>query len=269
MNPVRIYQIYYSEDTKKSLDDGFIPLDNRGQRPDWREYLPIRKFLQENPLDEDTLYGFFSWKFRQKTGLDSAAVYAFIDGLTAPVDVVSFSPFFDQGAFHLNTFEQAAVNHPGIWPTWESVVPLVAPGTDPHTVVMDSRQSIFCNYFAAKPSFWRTWLQKCELIFLAAERDTGRLSDQLNLNVAHDNGVLPAKVFVIERMASLLLVTSPAWRVSNFDPMRLRSSGSGVSRFAAELVMLDALKQSANTTHHDEYMQTYWALRTAMASAMA
>ena len=269
MNPVRIYQIYYSEDTKNSLDDGFIPLDNRGQRPDWREYLPIRKFLLEDAVDEDTLYGFFSWKFRQKTGLDSAAVYAFVGSLTSPVDVVSFSPFFDQGAFHINTFEQAAVNHPGIWPTWESVVPWVAPGIDPHTVVMDSRQSIFCNYFAAKPSFWRTWLQKCEMVFLAAERNTGPLFDQLNLNVVHDHGMVQAKVFVIERMASLLLVSSPAWRVSNFDPIRLPSSGSMISRFAAELVMLDALKQSANTTHHSEYMQTFSALRAAIARELS
>jgi hypothetical protein len=37
MNPVRIYQIYYSEDTRNCLDAGFIPLDNVGQRPDWRE----------------------------------------------------------------------------------------------------------------------------------------------------------------------------------------------------------------------------------------
>ena len=171
MNPVRIYQIYYSEDTRNCLDAGFIPLDNVGQRPDWREYLPIRKFLLENVLDENTLYGFFSWRFGPKTGLDSAAVYAFIGSLSSAVDVASFSPFFDQGAFHLNTFEQSAWNHPGMWPLWESVVPLLAPGMDPHTVVMDSRQSIFCNYFAAKPSFWRTWLQKCELIFLAAEHN--------------------------------------------------------------------------------------------------
>ena len=226
MNPARIYQIYYSEDTRKCLDGGFIPLDNRGQRPDWREYLPIRKFLLENVLDEGTLYGFFSWKFRQKTGLDSAAVYAFIGSLTSPVDVVSFSPFFDQGAFHINTFEQAAWNHPGLWPAWESLVPLVAPGIDPHTVVMDSRQSIFCNYFAAKPSFWRTWLQKCELVFLAAEQKDDPLYDRLNLNVPYDNGFLPAKVFVIERMASLLLASNSAWCVSSFDPMRPATSGS-------------------------------------------
>jgi hypothetical protein len=31
--------------------------------------------------------------------------------------------------------------------------------------------------------------------------------------------------------------------------------------------MLDALKQSADTTRHDEYMQTYWALRAAVRAA--
>ena len=268
MNPVRIHQIYYSEATKCGLDGGFMPLDNRGQRPDWREYWPIRKFLRENVLDEGTLYGFFSWKFTLKTGLDSAAVNAFVANLASPVDVVSFSPSFDQGAFHLNTLEQAAWNHPGMWTIWESIVPLVTPGIDPHTVVMDSRQSIFCNYFAATPAFWRVWLEKCELVFAAAEEKADPLYEGLNSDVAYDNGLVPAKVFVIERMASLLLVSDPAWRVSNLNPIRLPTSGSRFCRFPAELVMLDALKQSANVSHHEEYIQAYWALRASMVKSL-
>lgn len=264
MKPARIYQIYYTDDADKNLDRGFVPLDNRGQRPDWREYWPIRKVLLENVLDEETLYGFFSWKFGHKTRLDSAAVYAFLGSLTSPADVVSFSPFFDQGAFHLNTFEQASENHPGMWSTWEKVVPLLAPGIDPRTVVMDSRQSIFCDYFVATPGFWRAWLEKCELVFAAAEQPADPLHELLNSDVAYDNGYVPAKVFVIERVVSLLLASNPAWRVTNFDPMSLPTTGMRYCRFPAELVMLDALKLSANTTHHEKYMQTYWALRAAM-----
>ena len=42
----RIHQIYYSEQTRAELDPGFLPLDNSAnERPDWREYWPIRRFL--------------------------------------------------------------------------------------------------------------------------------------------------------------------------------------------------------------------------------
>lgn len=98
---LEIRQIFYSEATRQKLDPGFIPLDNCSQRPDWREYWPIRSFLQQQTLDENTLYGFFSPKFAQKTTLTSAAVLQFLATVPHDVDVVGFSPFFDQGAVHL------------------------------------------------------------------------------------------------------------------------------------------------------------------------
>lgn len=46
MTNLHIHQIFYSDDTRRTLDPGFIPLDNlANERPDWREYWPIRKFL--------------------------------------------------------------------------------------------------------------------------------------------------------------------------------------------------------------------------------
>ena len=39
-------------------------LDNlRNERPDWREYWPIRRFLLEGTPDPDAFYGFFSPRF--------------------------------------------------------------------------------------------------------------------------------------------------------------------------------------------------------------
>lgn len=64
MQKAYIHQIFYSEETRKSLDAGFIPLDNSNQRPDWCEYWPIRNFLINAPLDSDGFYGFLSPKFR-------------------------------------------------------------------------------------------------------------------------------------------------------------------------------------------------------------
>jgi len=94
----KIYQIFYNEETKKTHDAGFLPLDNtENQRPDWREYWPIRNYLLNELLDEDALYGFFSPKFKAKTGLSSEECFYFIKSQPWDIDVVSFSPFFGFG----------------------------------------------------------------------------------------------------------------------------------------------------------------------------
>ena len=258
---VEIRQIFYSEETRRQLDSRYIPLDNRGQRPDWREYWPMRAFLLAHTLDENTLYGFFSPKFAQKTTLDSSAVHAFIASAPLDADVIAFSPFFDQGAIHLNVFEQAATNHPGIWPIFEQTVSLVTPGIDPHTVPMDSRHSIFCNYFVATPAFWRLWLEKCETLFAIAEAGTSELGDRLNAPIGYGLGFVPSKVFIIERIASLLLAIDSRWRVHHFDPLRLPMSGSIVSSYPADLLVVDALKTAAIETGRAHYLQMFHQIR--------
>ncbi|TAM54047.1 MAG: hypothetical protein EPN57_07565 [Paraburkholderia sp.] len=261
---VEIRQIFYSEATRQQLDPGFIPLDNCNQRPDWREYWPIRSFLQQHTLDENTLYGFFSPKFGQKTTLTSTAVLEFLATVPREVDVVGFSPFFDQGAVHLNTFEQAANNHANSWPVFEQAVAFVAPGLDPHNVVMDSRHSIFCNYFVATAAFWRRWLAVNEVLFSVAEAGTSALAQLLNAPLPYANGFVPAKVFVQERIVSLLLLGERHWRARHFDPLRLPMSGSIASAYPADLLVLDALKTAAIETGHHNYLQLFQQVRNTM-----
>lgn len=261
---VEIRQIFYSEETRQQLDPGFIPLDNCGQRPDWREYWPMRAFLQNHTLDENTLYGFFSPKFRQKTTLDSNAVHAFLATISPDVDVVGFSPFFDQGAVHLNVFEQAATNHGDSWPVFEQVVAFVAPGINPHTAVMDSRHSVFCNYFVATPAFWRRWLAVNEVLFSVAESGASPLAQLLNAPIPYANGFVPAKVFVQERIVALLLLGERHWRVKHYDPLRLPMSGSIISPYPADLLVLDALKTAAIETGHDNYLKMFQQVRNTL-----
>lgn len=261
---VEIRQIYYSEETRAQLDPGFIPLDNCGQRPDWREYWPMRSYLQQHTLDENTLYGFFSPKFGKKTTLNSAAVNQFIATVPRDVDVIGFSPFFDQGAAHLNTFEQAATNHANSWPVFEQAVAFVAPGIDPHNAVMDARHSIFCNYFVATPGFWRRWLAVNEVLFAVAEAGSSSLAQLLNGSIPYANGFVPAKVFMQERVVSLLLLGERHWRVRHFDPLRLPMSGSIVSSYPADLLVLDALKTAAIEHGSHNYLKMFQQVRSTL-----
>ncbi len=161
MSETHIYQIYYSDTTREALVSGFDGLDNTlNARPDWREYWPIRNYILNKPMNADAFYGFFSPKFSSKTNLDSAAVFDFVALHTGCADVILFSPFFDQITYPVNMFEQGALQHADIMQTFRECVQLVAPGIDFDSLVMDSTNTVFCNYFVAKPNFWNVWLNK-------------------------------------------------------------------------------------------------------------
>lgn len=248
-----LYQIYYSEPTRQQLDPGFLPLDNLANpRPDWREYWPIREFLLNTPLDENARYGFFSPKFRAKTGLDAAAVTQFLAGCDA--EVVLFSPFFDQSALFLNIYRQAEAHHPGIADICDAVFRLQDPVFDTRSDITHSRTAVFCNFFAATPRFWREWLRVCESVFERAENPESPLAAALNGDVPHDRGVAPCKVFVIERVASFLLSRQP-WRVA----VDLRAGLPLGSR--PWLQRLDALKIAYARDRHPEQLAQYLRLR--------
>ena len=259
-----IHQIYYSPRTHAKLDPGFIPLDNTGQRPDWYEYWPIRRFLLKNTLEPNARYGFFSPKFAEKTGLSSAQVAQFLAETPDDVDVVTFSPYFSNIAFFKNVFEQAEYWHPGISRTLAGVVALIAPHRDSQALmnglVMSAAGTVYCNYFVAKPRFWQRWLTMCERIFAVAEAGDTELGQQLN---SDRNYVLPtpAKVFVIERIVSIILSTEPdQWKIRNYDSTALCADNDLLDgKYREEMVALDALKYAASVTgfrrYYDRFMQ--------------
>jgi hypothetical protein len=79
--PVYLYQVIYSAETLASAEPAYRVLDNlANERPDWREYWPMRRFLLSNALDEDAFYGFFSPKFGAKTLIEPAQAEAFVRG---------------------------------------------------------------------------------------------------------------------------------------------------------------------------------------------
>lgn len=261
-----VYQIYYSPETQAALDPGFAPLDNTGHRPDWYEYGPMRRFLSSHALRPDTRYGFLSPKFGTKTGLTSGQVKAFLDETPDDVDVVTFSPYFSNAAFFKNVFEQAEFWHPGIMETIGGAVALVAPDMSAHTLthglLMSSAQTVYCNYFVAKPRFWQRWLQVCEVIFQYAEAGRTELARRLNETTQYVPPT-PAKIFVIERMASLLLCLEPAtWKVRHYNSMQLRADNGLLNgRFREDMVTLDALKQAAISTGFPEFVAKFVDLR--------
>jgi hypothetical protein len=127
---------------------------------------------------------------------------------------------------------------------------------------------VFCNYFVAKPQFWRLWLETCERIYAVAEAFDTELGRQLNAGITYELGTAPAKVFVIERVASMLLATDPRWRVLAYRPAT-RFSRAPIAAFTKQLIALDALKIAYLTYFQPEYRDTFTHLRLAMINALA
>lgn len=261
MPAVNIHQIYYSAATRDQLDPGFIPLDNlANERPDWREYWPIRRHLLAHPPQGDDFTGFFSPKFGEKTGLRSADVRAFVASQPADTDVILFSPFFDQIAVYWSIFEHGMNHHPGIFETFKLAAAELVPGVPLEGITTDSRNTVFSNFFVARPAFWKAWLEKNETLFSIAEAGEGGLAARLNASVKYAEQELPAKVFMMERVATLLLATDPKWRVQVRDPM-LGYIDPLFQKYRLELICMDALKIASTARNAAEYRKAYRFLR--------
>ena len=256
-----IYQIFYSEATRAQLDPGFIALDNlANERPDWFEYWPIRNHLLANGAPDDGYTGFFSPKFGEKTGLFSTQVHDFIDQQAADVDVVLFSPYFDQMAIYWNIFEQGFNHHPEALDTFQGAVAAILPGVRIETLLTDSRNTVFSNFFAARGRFWREWLRLNETLFSIAESGKGNLAQALNREVTYGKEKVASKVFVMERVATLMLAAQPGWKVAVRDPLKCPLD-SLFAPYRLELICLDALKIAFTTREAPEYREAYRFIR--------
>ncbi len=264
----QVHQIFYSEKTRAENDPGFVPLDYlSNDRPDWREYWPMRRFLLSTELDEHTAYGFLSPKLAQKTNLGADDVHRFI--AQADADVFLFSPFFDQSALFMNVFEQAGVQHPDIAPVLAAATALIEPSVPAKQLLMNSTNTVFCNYIVAKPRFWRLWLTLCERLFTVAEAGTSDLARALNASTDHLGGAAPAKVFVLERVASLLLTTRRDFHVRAHDPIGMPMALPAMEAYAAELCTLDALKIAHGVQPREAYLAQFSAIRQSVIERLS
>jgi hypothetical protein len=263
---VNLYHIAYSAETLQQIGVGYKILDNlKNERHDWREYWPIRRFLLEENLDENSFYGFFSPRFQEKTGLNHAQVTAFVQEVSHKADIVLFSPQADMGAFFLNVFEQEDVFEPGFIAASEAFLAVIGINIHLAGLVMDSRQIVFSNYFVARPKFWREWLSWNEKLFAICEGEESTVRASLVSETPYP-GAVQRKVFLMERMASLLLTLHPSWRVHAYNTFNCAWSSTGLNQFKLEAVLSDALKIAMKEQGFQDYHQAFAKLREKLRS---
>ncbi len=269
-NRVRAFQIFYSEATRAALDPDFEPLDNSSsERSDWYEYWPIRRFFAGASLEEQTFYGFFSPRFYGKTRLKARQVLDFA-AQAGDADLVSFSPHPCHSACFVNVFAQGENFFPGFLDVATEVLRELDPAFRLEGLCNDSRNVVFCNYFVARPRFWREWQRIFSRIFEIAEARGSRLAELLNrpIRYAKDSGeVKPAqmKVMFMERVPSLIL-SSRAFRVRCYAPFEMPLSDHFVDRLP-DLVALDALKVAYAETGDAQFLQQFVQRRDALLAA--
>ncbi|WP_333874403.1 hypothetical protein [Methylobacter sp.] len=262
MNQVNLYHIAYSPETLQSVPPGYGILNNLdSERNDWREYWPIRNFLLEETLDDDSYYGFFSPRFQEKVGLTHEQVTGFVQSASPDADLVSFSPQPDMGAFFLNIFEQEELFEAGFTAASEAFFQAINMPLTLATLVMDSRQIIFSNYFVARPAFWREWLNINEQLFAICE---GADDNDLKQALLHETpypGAVQRKVFLMERIASVLLTVNTKWQVRSYNTFNTAWSASRLNQFKLEAVLSDALKIAMKEQGFADYRDAFATLR--------
>ena len=259
MHSVHTYQILNHYTSRQELDPGFEVLDNSAnERPDWYEYWPIRRFLLAGPLEENAFYGFLSPKFKLKTNLDAAAVREFIADSDAATDVVLFSPSIHNSAFYLNVFEHGNAEHPGLMQVASDFFARINRPQPLEDLVSDSRNTVHSNYFIAKPRFWRAWLQITEQLFAIAEMPQDPLGIRLRTPTQYRGSRdVQMKIFLMERVATWILITDRSFSARARDPFVARSR---IYKLPAA-IMCDALKIAYSTQGRRQYKDVFLMLR--------
>jgi len=248
---IEIYQIYFKPELKEHLDPRFTPLDNTANpRPDLREWYnwdQEHETILEKGLD---LWGFVSWKFKQKTGLDGDQVFNFIEK-NPGYDVYLFNPCIINEAVFLNSWEQGDIHHPNISDIGNKFLRKLGHDYDVREYVIDRRKNVFANYVVGSSKFWTGFMEFSRRLFTEADKDL-EFKEQVfgagRSNYAHDKS-LPNFTFLIERLIP-----------SYIDLMELESIGYSHTMetvpykyhtFFKELTTLSELKVAINDSNDE------------------
>jgi hypothetical protein len=223
VTPAFVYQIRY--DASVEVDRDFLALDNTANaRPDWFEYWAIRNFLRTQSLDENAFYGFLSPRFESKTNLSGREVHEFIRRHGETADVILFSPSLHLTAYHLNVFKYGDACHPGLLGLATRFFRRIGQPTNLDTLITHSGNEVYSNYFVARLSFWRAWLEITDRLFEIAESKDDPLGIELRRPTTYRGGErAEIKVFLMERVATWLLTRNPQIVVKARDPFIARS----------------------------------------------
>jgi len=204
----KIFQIYYKPELEEHCDPLFVPLDNTANpRPELREW-DVWDRYHEQRLDENLdLWGYFSWKFKEKTNLTGQQVYNHIVS-NPDYDVYLFNPCIVNEALFANSWYQGDLWHQGISDIANTFfAKLGYKDVDVLSMLLDRNRTVFANYVVGNQKFWTKFMDFSRQLFTEADKDAN-FKEQVfgagRSNYAHDSS-LPMFTFLIERLIPTFL----------------------------------------------------------------
>lgn len=208
MSKVKIYQIFYNEETRKQIDPLYIPLDNTGgQNADWFEFWPIKNFLDKNELDENTYYGFLSPRFEAKTKIKSKDLISLVKDKSHGIDVFLSTFGFNAISLHQNLFEQGERAHPGITKLSQKVFEKLGMYTNLNKLISSVHNTAFSNYIIGNKAYWMEWKYFADKFYDLVENDQTELGQALRGKTGYFRGETAMRTFIQERAPSIILST--------------------------------------------------------------
>lgn len=202
-NNTKIFQIYFKPELRDHCDPLFTPLDNTiNPRPELREW-DVWNREHENIVEEGLdLWGYVSWKFRDKTNLTAEQAFAHIND-NPGYDVYLFNPCIVNEALFANSWEQGDLHHPGISAIGNSFfAKLGYKDIDVRSILLDRNRTVFANYVVGNRQFWQEFMSFSRRLFAEADKDQEfkhQVFGQGLSNYAYDRS-LPNFTFLIERL---------------------------------------------------------------------
>lgn len=176
-------------------------------RPDLREWDKWNR-EHENILGMNLdLWGFVSWKFKEKTNLSGQDVF---DHITANpgYDVYLFNPCIVNEAVFANSWEQGDIHHPNISDIGNSFLKKLGyDNYDVKSMLLDRSRTVFANYVVGNRDFWIKFMEFSRALFTEGEKDPEFQHQVFGTglsNYAHDKS-LPNFTFLIERLIPTFL----------------------------------------------------------------
>jgi hypothetical protein len=204
----KIFQIYFKPELAQHCDPAFTPLDNTSNpRPELREW-DVWDREHESRLSENLdLWGYVSWKFKEKTNLTGSQVLEHIEN-NPGYDVYLFNPCIINEAVFANSWEQGDIHHPGISEIGNKFfAKLGYADVDVKTIMLDRTRTVFANYVVGNRVFWEKFMEFSRALFTEAEKDPVFKDEVFGAgrsNYAHDKS-LPNFTFLIERLIPTFL----------------------------------------------------------------
>lgn len=255
---VRVFQIHYRPAHAAVLDPAFLPYDNAGTTDPYFEFSVFKRLHASPSTQNARLWGAFSWKFGQKTGITGEQLLQTIAQHPGR-DVYFCNHLPEIEALFQNLWMHGQTRHPGLIELAQAIFEKA--GLDPDVCLQVEPNTTFAtaNFFVATPAFWAAYLAFVEDIMLPALADPELrpriLSDRADPKAIHMGATyLP---FIIERLFGMF-IDSPSGRCFSIYQYPVAAQED---RLNPHLQRLRQMKQAAWQTRSHWMMQCWYGYR--------